>query len=449
MSLAALVALWIPLLLVFYIVRVKRRTQGTGLVAAYLVNVIAMHWAGGLVRLFPWFPVDLTNTRFGLIQASWAMAAFIAGSLFLGSILVRRDKKLVTAKYIPHPHLPHAYLFIGIASYAAFFVLQNVPTLTSVLAAGQRLYVAGICLLCWQAIREKSNLRLAGAFLLAATIPLITIVSQGFMSYGAAAATVVYAFVGNFTKPWKTALMTALMLYFGLSFYVTYMRDRREIRYSVWGGQSLSDRVDQFTHTMSNFEWFDPTDRNHLIRVDGRMNQNLLLGVAVQRLEASQDYARGSTLWEAVLALIPRALWPEKTVVAGSSDLVTRFTGIRFAAGTSVGIGQVMEFYVNFATVGVVLGFLFFGALLTAIDEISARRLIAGDHHSFAVWFLAGISFLQAGGSLVEVTSSAAAGIVTALLVNHVLLSHMQTKRRAAARYSGPPVGQPVTTSGV
>ena len=32
--------------------------------------------------------------------------------------------------------------------------------------------------------------------------------------------------------------------YLALSVYVTYMRDRTEIRASVWGGQSLSNRLD-------------------------------------------------------------------------------------------------------------------------------------------------------------------------------------------------------------
>ncbi len=47
---------------------------------------------------------------------------------------------------------------------------------------------------------------------------------------------------------------------------------------------------------------------------------------------------------------IPRALWPNKPVVGGSGDLVSTYTGIRFADGTSVGIGQVLESFVNFGT---------------------------------------------------------------------------------------------------
>ena len=77
-------------------------------------------------------------------------------------------------------------------------------------------------------------------------------------------------------------------------------------------------------------------------------------------------------------------------MAAGSSDLVSRFTGIQFAAGTSVGIGQVMEFYVNFGTAGTVAGFLLFGVVLTILDSAAGNCLRNGDLHGFVMWFLPG-----------------------------------------------------------
>ena len=48
----------------------------------------------------------------------------------------------------------------------------------------------------------------------------------------------------------------------------------------------------------------------------------------------------------------------------GGGTIVQDFTGIEFADGTSVGAGQVLEFYVNFGTWGVIGGFLLFGWLI-------------------------------------------------------------------------------------
>ena len=57
------------------------------------------------------------------------------------------------------------------------------------------------------------------------------------------------------------------------------------------------------------------------------------------------------------MGLVPRALWPDKPAVGGGGSLVTEYTGIPFEEGTSVGAGQVLEFYVNFGIPGVLAGF--------------------------------------------------------------------------------------------
>jgi hypothetical protein len=146
-------------------------------------------------------------------------------------------------------------------------------------------------------------------------------------------------------------------------------------------------------------------------------------------LSYSGDFAYGETFWQAVLALVPRFVWPNKPIFAGSPGLVSQYTGFTFAEGTSVGVGQIMEFYINFGTLGVTLGFLILGALITVIDATAGQRLRHGDWQGFALWYLTGISFLSVGGSLVELTSSAGASVITALLVNKYLLPHLAGKK--------------------
>jgi hypothetical protein len=93
-----------------------------------------------------------------------------------------------------------------------------------------------------------------------------------------------------------------------------------------------------------------------------------------------------------------------------------------------------MEFYVNFGSVGVVLGFGVLGWLLSVIDGTAGRKLANGDWPGFALWYLPGLAFLQVGGSLVEVTASVAASLVAALAVNWVLFRRSRSEGRFGSR---------------
>src|SRR5207247_1102986 len=129
----------------------------------------------------------------------------------------------------------------------------------------------------------------------------------------------------------KFFAMSLALSYVGLSLFVTYMRDRLEIRDVVWGESSISERVDAVTGSLGGWDWFDPNRQDHLDLIDSRLNQNYLVGVAVERLDSGlAEFASGQTLVDAIEALIPRAIWIDKPISAGSGDLVSRFTGIPF-----------------------------------------------------------------------------------------------------------------------
>ncbi len=101
------------------------------------------------------------------------------------------------------------------------------------------------------------------------------------------------------------------------------MRDRDEIRAAVWGGRSVADRMEQVTLTLKNFEWFDPRSEQHLRRIDERLNQNVLVGAAVNLMQDTGNYTYGKTVGDALLALVPRVLWPNRRLVeVGPSSVI-------------------------------------------------------------------------------------------------------------------------------
>jgi hypothetical protein len=131
--------------------------------------------------------------------------------------------------------------------------------------------------------------------------------------------------------------------------------------------------------------------------------------------DGTVDLLYGGTvqLW----TLIPRALWPDKPEIGGGGDLVSIFTGIPFAKGTSVGVGQVLEFYMNFGTPGVVVGFFFLGVLLVRLDNGLMRSMRTTDMKGVLLYGMPGLALMQPGGNLVEIIVAAIGAVVSSRIL--------------------------------
>ena len=109
-------------------------------------------------------------------------------------------------------------------------------------------------------------------------------------------------------------------------------------------------------------------------------------------------------------------LWPDKPVYGGSGHIVADMTGLQLNENTSWGVGNVMEFQINFGTPGVVIGFLVLGFLLGWLDLKAALADSRGDLGNLIMYFLPGLALIQPNGSLVELSGGAAAAAVAAYL---------------------------------
>lgn len=316
------------------------------------------------------------------------------------------------------------YLSIGVVSYLALnTIIHETPTVTAFAAVGSQLVVVGICVGCWRAWELRRRGELAIWLVLAAVLPMATIVVQGFLGFGAIAALIIVAFLLHLSRPsWRPIVVGLLVAYLALSLFATYFGSRSQIRQVVWSGSGYVARITEVKGVFSNFKWFDPTNEQDLAFIDGRLNQNEFLGSSVTLLTQNGNYAHGETIIQAVEGLVPRALWPSKPEIAGSGDLVYKYAGVFVPQGTAFGVGTILELYLNFGTPGVVVGFLLLGLLLAVFDAKATEHLRNGDIPRFALFFLVAISFLNVvGGSLFELTSSAAASLILGLVINRFL----------------------------
>jgi len=462
--------------------QLRKNSVGAGLSLAYLLNLWLLHWVASALYALPGYSYyDPDDVVAGLEQSAYAIVAFSVSYLIFSHILARASKNrgplavsdLTTAKRLPGesaqsdnlrdasirhpiknqshlagetPHVAHVsdtkltnlYIGIGATCYLlSMTALAGLPTVTALITGASNLAVVGLMLKSWRAwqcgARKYFRLWLA----LGSAYPLLTIITQGFIGFGIFNTILVFTFVAGFYRPrWKLVVLGLAAGYLGLSIYVTYMRDRGDIRNTVWGGQSYGSRMDQLKATFSQFELFNINEDEHLERIDLRLNQNSLVGASVGYLESGRvEFAKGETLWQALIAFVPRAIWPDKPVMAGSGDLVSKYTGYYFAEGTSVGVGQVMEFYINFGQAGVVIGFLFIGFILALIDRRAGECFANNDWLNFACWYLPGVAIMQIGGSLVEVTASAGASLAVSMLVKYFVLRGWQGSGRKHASW--------------
>ena len=407
-------------------VRAWASGAGVGLVFTYVFSFATLYWMAPLMYLLPWYDTpghDLT--ALGLREAAIGMVAFAVGTEIARPIVRRWSSNLGTIER-PGPidtRFTNLLLLTGAVLYLVVFPLAGyLPSMTAFVSTGSMVAVVAMSLKCWSAWhygREPSMWAWVAA---TSVLPLITVLGQGFLGYGFAAMLTIFAFVAAFYRPRSIVVVAGvLLLYLGLSVYVTYMRDRRDIRAVVWTGGGMSERIGQIAGTVTTIEWFDPRDLRHLDRIDLRLNQDYLMGAAVAYLAGgSTPFAYGRTVWDALIALVPRAIWPNKPVIAGSGNLVSDYTGMRFADDTSVGIGHVMEAYVNFGRTGVVVCFLILGVVVAMADGMSYARLARGEATDFLVRYLPALSLLSVGGSFAELTSSGAAALVVALIIRRV-----------------------------
>jgi hypothetical protein len=316
--------------------------------------------------------------------------------------------------------------------------LYQFPSVSAAVDKGGAIWMLGV-LLGLRAALQRHDLKLTVLWLSALMVyPVLMLLLGGFLSYGSVAIILVCSALTISTRSyWSVVTGVAIFTFLSLSIFVSYFQHRNEIRDQVWGGAPLATRIDSVVNTFRDFQWVDPADHHHLIALDQRLNQNYFVGLAARRIEQGQvNYLKGESVRDGLLALVPRAFWPKKPVFAGSPQIVAKMTGLQLSKNTSFGVGNVMEFQINFGTPGVVVGFLILGWLIGKLDLKAAIAENRGDLGSVILFFLPCVALIQPGGSLVELFSSAAAALVGASVWN--LGWKRFLRRRSAASKSAP-----------
>src|SRR5262245_18432023 len=428
--------IWGALLVGLVFLVVDRRRGIGALTLAYFLVLSLGHVPGLLAYLDSnMFSDHFEETKVGFDVTLLGMTAFIVGAM------AARILPWSTTSAKAHQQMASTDTFlwlgwrvltIGIVSYFVLLpVSAMVPSLTVVASGLGSLLILGFWLRLYGAATYRETLLVIAMLPL---LPLATLATGGFIGFGTtwALSIVTFWFVVARRRIWFYLAIPPI-LFLGLSLFVTYAGQRNEIREVTWNeNTSMIERLDKISVLATDFELLDLSNETHLYALDLRLNQNSLVGIGVMRHrdgEAELWYGATVPLW----ALIPRAIWPDKPPVGGSGDWVSQFTGITFAEGTSVGIGQVVEFYMNFGMPGVLTGFAVLGFLLMRLDQGMMRSLAMRDIHGVVKRALPGLALLAPLGSLVEILVAVIGAIITSqLLARSKLLGSLPTQKPSA-----------------
>jgi len=418
-----LLALWFVLLVCLVVFAVGNRHQGGALTLGYFVGLSLIHVPGVLVFLAN--GLGFANEQETVLGFQWTllgMGVFVAGAVVAARSGSHRDATIVSSSRAQQVRFSHLGWRLIITGFLAYFVLVPIsfaiPSLTSSVASLGTLLVIGMWIELYNAVTTNDRRRLLAAFALVPLLPVATVVSGGFISYGTYWALSVVAFLFVISRRRTLFYVSApFVVFMGLSVFVTYMGERSAIREVVQQQAGISERLARVSSIVTQFQFLDLTSSVHRTHLNDRLNQNFLVGAGVLRHEDGlTDLAYGSTVpwW----APIPRAIWPDKPAVGGGGDLVAQYTGILFGPDTSVGVGQVLEFYINFGLAGVILGFFGLGFLLMRLDREITRAFADNNIRKLLLVAMPALNLLQPGGNLLEML----VGVLTAFLTAYIML---------------------------
>lgn len=436
-----LILIWVVLFVVLVSLAIDKRRREGALAVAYFFGLSAIHVPGVLAYVNPALNLGAAEgTKVGFEVTLYGMAAFIGG-VIAARIFTPRTNEEVSALHTEAANsdlldrFGRRILWTGLTCYFVLLPISAaLPSLTALVSTLAMLLVLGFWVQLYAAALANNLRQTLLLLALLPLLPLATLVTGGFVNFGTGWALSILAFCYLISKRriWIYVL-TPPIVFLGLSFFVTYFQQRDALRDDIWyRNTTFSERFQKSSRIVTEFEFLDLTNVRHSFALTGRLNQNDLVGPGVIRhRQGLVELSYGATVpWWGV---IPRALWPDKPAVGGGGDIVAKFTGLRFADGTSVGAGQVLEFYMNFGMPGVLIGFAGLGFVLMRLDRGIMRALTNLRVPDLLSRALPGLGFLNPGGNLLETFVVVVSAIITARLLIYLRVLDLPKVRGSKA----------------
>jgi hypothetical protein len=411
MMLASIIACLAAFVAVVIVLR--RDGVSLGLPISYLGSLLLIHVPGAAAHLLDRNDVLLEQRPF--TEVGIGLTALGAVSFVIGVVLGNQRRSLVTAR--PANRTTFArFCLIGGAAATVLSFLFFVPSVRAIVERGGLIWMLAIVVGLRGAVIRADRVATWKWLAVLIVYPAMMLIFGGFLSYGIAAMITVLAAVTVVARSGlRVAIACVVASIVGISVFLSYFENRNEIRGAVWGGAPVETRIGVSMGAFRQIKLFNPANETHLVAINARLNQNYFAGLAAARISnGDATYLHGRTIWDGVLAIIPRVFWPDKSIVAGSGTIVAEMTGLQLSRNTSFGVGNVMEFQINFGLPGIVIGFLILGFILRRLDRKATESYESGELGSSILYYLPAVALIQPNGSMVEMLGGAASALIAA-----------------------------------
>lgn len=155
-----------------------------------------------------------------------------------------------------------------------------------------------------------------------------------------------------------------------------------------------------------------------VVKTVGRLTQGWHLGLTLKRVPLKVPLSNGDEMLSDIKSsILPRVLFAEKKVV-GSQDKFEKYTGHKLWGTTSMTIGVLGDFYINYGRVGSFIMLFIFGALISRFVYFFIKRYVINDPINI-IWIPFILSYLiRANNDFYMVFNSSVKGFLIFLAIN-------------------------------
>jgi hypothetical protein len=171
---------------------------------------------------------------------------------------------------------------------------------------------------------------------------------------------------------------------------------KTEYREATWekdreGGVSLFEKI--ATERTKRDENKPLLKREGVMRTIARLNQGWHLGLTLRRVPAFQPFVNGEEMLGDIAASVtPRLFFPNKKEIH-SNEKFRKYTGYKLSKDTSMTIGVLGDFYINFGKWGSFIALFIFGAAIARFLHYFQTKYVLTDPINI-VWIPFLLNFL-------------------------------------------------------